>query len=89
MLAPPFAAPSTGLITIAAGMYGNAILGGVMGDYLGATICVAELCVYAVLCADWSQLHSWEARTPLLILAVVAVLPILYSRRIVDFKGSC
>eukprot|EP00967_Tisochrysis_lutea_P147229 scaffold279410_cov14-Tisochrysis_lutea.AAC.1 len=63
-------------------MYGNAILGGVMGDYLGATISVAELLVYAVLCAEWSKLDSWEACKPLLVLAGVAALPIMYSRRI-------
>jgi nicotinate-nucleotide--dimethylbenzimidazole phosphoribosyltransferase len=33
----------------AAGMYGQSILGGVMGDYLGATICVTQLVILAVL----------------------------------------
>jgi len=80
---------TVGLVTVASAMYGNAILGGVMGDYLGATISVAELLVYAVLCAEWSKLDSWEACKPLLVLAGVAALPIMYSRRIVDFKGTC
>ena len=33
----------------AAGRYGEYLLGGVMGDYLGATICIAELLVLAMV----------------------------------------
>lgn len=77
------------LVTIAAGHYGNAIIGGVIGDFLGATIQVAELAIYLVLLADWSVLGSWDASWPLAVLLGVAVMPVLYSRRIVDFNTPC
>lgn len=80
---------NVGAVTVLSGMYGNAILGGVMGDYLGATISIAEVSVYAVLAADWTKLDSLGACCPLFVLFAVAALPILYSRRIVDFKGAC
>ena len=35
-----------------AGEYGRSVLGGVMGDFLGATICALELAVYLALAAD-------------------------------------
>ncbi len=51
---------------------------------------VCELCIYLVLLADWSALDSWEGRQPLLLAAAVAAVPVLYSRRIVDFgKKAC
>lgn len=76
------------VVTICSGLYGNSIIGGVIGDYLGATIQVAEVLCYCVLAADWGRVDSWEAATPLLVLAGVAVLPAMYCRRIVDW-GSC
>jgi len=60
-----------------------------MGDYLGATISVAELAVYATLAAKLNNLDGLESCTPLIVLAAVAALPVLYSRRIVEFKGAC
>ncbi len=33
-----------------AGNYAHAVLGGVMGDFLGATICMAEILIYALIC---------------------------------------
>ena len=47
-----------GLGTIAAGAYGQSILGGVMGDFLGATICVLELSIYLALAADASRFDA-------------------------------
>ena len=35
-----------------AARYGNATLGGVMGDFLGATICMTEVAVLLALAAD-------------------------------------
>jgi hypothetical protein len=62
-------------------------VGGVVGDYLGATIQVAELNCYLVLAADWAAAAAgWR---PLAALAAVAVAPILYSRRIVEFGSPC
>lgn len=48
---------SVALMASASGYYGDLMLGGVMGDYLGATICVTELVVLAVV---WlaSEYHS-------------------------------
>ena len=42
----------TAIGTLAAGEYGRSILGGVMGDFLGASICLLELGVYLALGAD-------------------------------------
>ena len=36
------------ILSMAAGWYATDLLGGVMGDYLGATICIAEIVVYIV-----------------------------------------
>eukprot|EP00198_Chlamydomonas_reinhardtii_P000775 XP_001690110.1 predicted protein [Chlamydomonas reinhardtii] len=50
---------------------------------------VAEILVYCALSADWSRVAgSWEGAAPLLLLAAVAALPVIYCRRIVDW-GSC
>ena len=38
--------------TVVAGEYGRSILGGVMGDFLGATICLLELATYLAISAD-------------------------------------
>jgi len=75
---------SIGMVTIVAAYYGNAIIGGVVGDYLGATIQVAELACYLALSADWKVLNErWE---PLAVLALVAALPVLYCRRIINYN---
>ncbi|GFR39615.1 hypothetical protein Agub_g77 [Astrephomene gubernaculifera] len=76
------------VVTVASGFYGNAVIGGVMGDFLGATIQVAETLCYCVLCADWGRVNGLQAATPLLVLVGVAALPVLYCRRVVDM-GSC
>lgn len=47
--------------TIVAGAYGNSVLGGVMGDFLGATICMTELAIYLVLGADVPRLVASAA----------------------------
>ena len=62
--------------TIAAGAYGQSVLGGVMGDFLGATICVLELAVYLSLAADASRFDT----SAFLRLAVVVSLPQVYGR---------
>jgi hypothetical protein len=69
------------LTTIASAYYGNAIIGGVIGDYLGATIQVAEILCYMALTAKFDL-----EKLPRLAMALgVAALPILYSRNIVSF----
>lgn len=68
-----------GAVTVAAGLYSTAILGGVVGDFLGATIQVCEVCCYLALTADWAAAAvNWR---PLAVLAAVAALPVLYTRR--------
>ena len=62
--------------TVAAGAYGQAVLGGVMGDFLGATICVLELGIYLALSADASRFDA----SAFLRLAVVVSLPQIYGR---------
>lgn len=128
------------LVTIASGYYGTAIIGGVVGDYLGATIqvrsvasesaqgctqcpalfqgrckdhqtchflsvgsvlspaacclaaCLMQICelmVYLALLADWSVLSTGHsAWKPIALLFGTATLPIMYSRRIVDFGAK-
>ena len=66
---------ATAVGTIAAGAYGQAVLGGVMGDFLGATICVLELAVYLSLAADASRFDA----SAFLRLAVVVSLPQIYG----------
>ena len=43
---------ATAVGTVVAGEYGRSVLGGVMGDFLGATICVLELAIYLAISAD-------------------------------------
>ena len=66
---------ATAVGTIAAGAYGQAVLGGVMGDFLGATICVLELAIYLALAADESRADA----SAFLRLAVVVSLPQIYG----------
>ena len=54
----------------------QAVLGGVMGDFLGATICVLELAIYLALAADASRFDA----SAFLRLAVVVSLPQIYGR---------
>jgi adenosylcobinamide-GDP ribazoletransferase len=77
------------LVTLGASYYGNLIIGGVIGDYLGATIQVCELCVYLLLSADLKQAQTNPF--PLVMLAGTAVLPILTSRPLIDFgfRAEC
>lgn len=79
-------------VTAAAMWYGTSIIGGVVGDFIGATIQVAEIAVYLALAADWGALFGAEGRAPggdawrhLGVLAAVAFVPICWSRQIVDF----
>ena len=67
---------ATAVGTIAAGAYGQSVLGGVMGDFLGATICVLELAIYLALSADASRFDA----SAVLRLAVVVSLPQIYGR---------
>ena len=67
---------ATAVGTIAAGAYGQSVLGGVMGDFLGATICVLELAIYLALAADESRADT----SAFLRLAVVVSLPQVYGR---------
>ncbi|CAK0790466.1 unnamed protein product [Prorocentrum cordatum] len=72
-------------VTVAAGMYGNSVLGGVMGDFLGATICMAELAVYFALTANLEGLAAaglagWPAAAgPWFRLAALVAAPQAYA----------
>ena len=61
--------------TAAAGEYGRSVLGGVMGDFLGATICLLEVAVYLALGADVDRVD----RRAVARLAVVVALPQIYG----------
>ncbi len=74
------------LTTVMAGQYGTYVIGGVVGDFLGATIQVTEVAVYLVLTADLGAAEqNW---TPFAILAACAALPILNSRPIIDYSSK-
>ncbi|EKX53970.1 hypothetical protein GUITHDRAFT_100220 [Guillardia theta CCMP2712] len=36
--------------SLIAGIYGNQVIGGVIGDFLGATVCMIELLIYSSIC---------------------------------------
>lgn len=87
---PPAQALAVGAIvlamTVASAYYGHAVLGGVVGDYLGATIAATELAIYLVLTADWAAVAvRWQ---PLAVLAAAAAVPIIYTRRIIKIGGA-
>lgn len=74
------------LATLLSGYYGNLVLGGIVGDYLGATIAVTELAIYLVLAADWQGAAArWQ---PLAVVAAAAALPVLYTRRVIAAGGA-
>lgn len=76
---PPEAAArvliATGVGTIIAGQYGQSVLGGVMGDFLGATICILEVAIYLAICAETERADP----TALTRLVVVLTLPQVYG----------
>mmetsp|Transcript_14197 Transcript_14197/g.43996 ORF Transcript_14197/g.43996 Transcript_14197/m.43996 type:complete len:370 (-) Transcript_14197:172-1281(-) len=65
-----------GVGTIVAGEYGRGVLGGVMGDFLGATICMLEVGIYLAVGADVSRADA----AALARCAVVVSLPQIYGR---------
>ena len=69
--------------------YGYCVIGGVVGDYLGATIMVCELAVYMAMSVRWESLTTGDAWQPLLTCALTSCIPLMYARRIVDFNGAC
>lgn len=74
------------LATVFSGYYGNLVIGGVVGDYLGATIAVTELAIYLVLAAEWpAAAVRWQ---PLAVLAATAAVPVLYTRRVIAAGGA-
>ena len=137
------------VVCVAAKAYSGRVLGGVVGDFLGASIAVAETAIYLLLCVDW-QVRACVALlfiasicpakptsapcflrlTPtshadtqvacervrgrccvdarliarvgcvqaaaqsgaaqkVALLAAVSALPVMYSRRIIDYNASC
>ena len=65
---------ATAVGTFVAGEYGRSVLGGVMGDFLGATICCLELAVYLAIIAEGPSDTG-----ALLWLAIVVSLPQIYG----------
>lgn len=51
----------------------------------GATIQVAEIAIYLALSANWAALAAPAGWQPLAVLAAAMVVPLLYTRQIVDF----
>jgi hypothetical protein len=64
-----------GVGTFAAGQYGQSVIGGVMGDFLGATICILEVAIYLAICAE-AERADVSALSRLL---VVLTLPQVYG----------
>ena len=72
----------TALGTLIAGEYGKSVLGGVMGDFLGATICMLELAIHLAIAADLMRV---DARAVAWLVLVVST-PQIYGmwRRTID-----
>jgi hypothetical protein len=51
----------------------------------GATISVTEIAIYLALGANWGALREFDGWAPLATLAAAMVVPVVWSRRIVDF----
>jgi hypothetical protein len=51
----------TAFVMLFAGLYGQATLGGVQGDFLGATICLCELALYFVFAACAASLPAGQS----------------------------
>ena len=60
--AAPRVLATTALGTLIAGEYGRSVLGGVMGDFLGATICMLELAIYLAISANVQTFGAEDAR---------------------------
>ena len=45
------------VVIVGSGKYGTSVIGGVIGDYLGATIILTELIIYMFLAINWSSLQ--------------------------------
>ncbi|KAG8460596.1 hypothetical protein KFE25_011371 [Diacronema lutheri] len=72
--------------TAVAGAYGRSVIGGVMGDFLGATVCSIELAIYAALTVDSRRLfeaaaeRGWmSALRPFVMLALALCTPRLWT----------
>ena len=69
---------TTAFGTFIAGEYGRSVLGGVMGDFLGAAICVLELAIYLAISIDLTTFGKEDARA-LGWLGVVLSAPQIYG----------
>jgi adenosylcobinamide-GDP ribazoletransferase len=68
-------------ITLLSSYYGKLVLGGIVGDYLGATIQIAEIACYLVLTARWEKVtQEWQV---FMKLAAMVAMPVMYCRRII------
>jgi adenosylcobinamide-GDP ribazoletransferase len=70
-------------VAVAAAYYADFVLGGVVGDYLGATIQVAELAAYLALLAE----RPADLR-PLAALAAAAAVPVVLARRQIKLPAA-
>ena len=81
---------TTAIGTLIAGAYGNSVLGGVMGDFLGASICMIELAIYLALSVEPAAIEArggWaQAQSAFTWLAIVVSLPQIHGaiRRYLD-----
>eukprot|EP00808_Paulinella_micropora_P010403 g12833.t1 len=63
------------VIAVSAGRYCNQVLGGVVGDFLGATTCMTELCVYAFLLNADSLVRAVSQLSQLRLSGLSQILP--------------
>lgn len=73
------------VVVLASGTYGTNVIGGVIGDYLGATIILTELTIYMALAANWQSLYKLDVLNqdlglPLLRLIVAFGIPFAFMR---------
>ena len=67
------------LCTVISGLYGTSVIGGVIGDFLGATICMTEVAIYMSITGNFLDLDVYAFGRLLVVFSLPKVLG--YLRR--------
>ena len=67
--------------TYLAGQYGHSVLGGVMGDFLGATICILEVSLYLAILMDVRRADGHAIAWLVGVVALPQVCILLFGRQ--------
>jgi len=75
--------------TYLAGSYGKSVLGGVMGDFLGATICILEVAVYLAILMDVGRADAHAVAWLFSVVATPQACILLFGRKIPEPAKEC